>query len=115
MKLTRTSTGSKNLTFTNSVLWRAESCGESLCIVSLKKDWEHYYLYMKTWGAGTSTRWFPSLGYYEDIHAVRSAWTIQFDIECDNCAAKKHCYVSHSGGDLVLFILMISLSIVYLH
>jgi hypothetical protein len=88
------STGTNTLTFTNAAAWRTEKCGNSLCIVSLKKKWEQHYLYMKTWG-GTSSRWNPSLGYFEDIHAVDPAWTVQFDIECEDCAKREHCYVSH--------------------
>merc|ERR1739838_1021664 len=58
-------TGENTLTFTNEAAWRTEKCGNSLCIVSMMKGWENYYLYMARWGGGKN-RQAPLLDYYED-------------------------------------------------
>ena len=85
-------TGRSNLTVSNGAAWRTEKCGTSLCIVSMKTEWEHYYLYMKTFG-GTKHRMYPNLGYFEDVHEADPPWTVQFDIKCEDCNKRNHCYV----------------------
>jgi len=86
-------TGNNTLTYTNGAAWRTEKCGNSLCIVSMKKDWKNYYLYMG-WGGGKN-RQSPFLEYYEDIKKADPAWNVQFDIECDDCNKRRHCYIIH--------------------
>eukprot|EP00092_Neocalanus_flemingeri_P012670 GFUD01013654.1.p1 GENE.GFUD01013654.1~~GFUD01013654.1.p1 ORF type:complete len:225 (-),score=37.98 GFUD01013654.1:254-928(-) len=88
------SSGDNKLTYTNGNAWRTEKCGDSLCIVSLEKDWEHYYLYMSTWPTG-SNQMAPQLMYYEDIQEADPPWTVQFDINCEDCNRREHCYIIH--------------------
>eukprot|EP00092_Neocalanus_flemingeri_P020151 GFUD01021815.1.p1 GENE.GFUD01021815.1~~GFUD01021815.1.p1 ORF type:complete len:228 (-),score=30.38 GFUD01021815.1:128-811(-) len=90
------SIGSNELTYTNEAAWGTEQCGDSLCIVSLKQDWENYYLTSHT---GYEIGVVPKLIYYKDIKDADPALTVQYDIECEDCSKMKHCYIIQSYSE----------------
>merc|ERR1712183_922483 len=117
------STQENELIFKNDSFWRLEKRGNcdtrpckeniwigqeySLSIVSMKKDLKHttshneeYYLSMISWAGGmgqVKSRITPRLDYFQNMENAdpRWYWTVQFDIECEDCATLDHCYISN--------------------
>ena len=78
------------LTYSMAVAWRTRRCGRSLCISSMKEGFENYLFHMKSW-TGAKHSMYPDLAQ----HPVEPAWPVQFDIECEDCMTRRHCYVVH--------------------
>ena len=85
------------LTYSMAVAWRTRKCGRSLCISSLKRGFEHFFFFMKTW-PGVKSSMYPSLGEYEQVETVDPFWSVMFDIECEDCDTRKHCFLVHRYG-----------------
>ena len=80
------------LTYSMAVAWRTRRCGRSLCISSMKNGFESYFFHMKVW-AGVKSSMYPDLVEYHNQD--RPAWPVMFDIECENCETRRHCYIVH--------------------
>ena len=90
-------TWKKELNYTNGAAWKTEKCGDSLCISSLKTDWENYYVYIEDF-AGAEDKMQPKLVYFSDVHETAPDWTVQFDIACEDCNKMEHCYIYNKFG-----------------